>query len=76
MSPLLIVAIVIANAVMGVMQESKAEKALEALKNLSAPHARVLRDGKEAIVDASKLVVRRHRPAGSRATSCRRTRGC
>ena len=55
--PLLIVAIVIANAVMGVMQESKAEKALEALKNLSAPHARVLRDGKEAIVDASKLVV-------------------
>ncbi|MGI5884950.1 MAG: cation-translocating P-type ATPase [Candidatus Spyradocola sp.] len=54
--PLLIVAIVIANAVMGVMQESKAEKALEALKNLSAPHARVVRDGKESIVDATQLV--------------------
>ena len=55
--PLLIVAIVIANAVMGVMQESKAEKALEALKNLSAPHARALRDGKETIIDATNLVV-------------------
>ena len=54
--PLLIVAIVIANAVMGVMQESKAEKALEALKNLSAPHARVLRDGTEQIIDAASLV--------------------
>ncbi|MGN1248738.1 MAG: cation-translocating P-type ATPase, partial [Candidatus Spyradocola sp.] len=53
---LLIVAIVIANAVMGVLQESKAEKALDALKNLSAPHARVLRDGKESVVDAKALV--------------------
>jgi len=55
--PLLIVAIVVANAVMGVMQESKAEKALDALKNLSAPHARVIRDGKETVVDAAQLVV-------------------
>ncbi len=54
--PLLIVAIVIANAVMGVMQESKAEKALDALKNLSAPHARVLREGRESVIDASQLV--------------------
>jgi len=54
--PLLILLIVIINAVMGVMQESKAEKALDALKNMSAPHARVLRDGKECIIDASKLV--------------------
>ena len=45
--PLLILLIVIANAVMGVVQENKAEKALDALQNLSAPHARVLRDGKE-----------------------------
>ena len=54
--PLLIVAIVIANAVMGVMQESKAEKALDALKSMSAPHARVLRDGTEQIIDAASLV--------------------
>ena len=52
----LIVLIVIINAVMGVMQESKAEKALDALKSLSAPHARVIRDGEEKIVDAVNLV--------------------
>ena len=52
----LIVLIVIINAVMGVMQESKAEKALDALKSLSAPHARVIRDGEEKIVDAVDLV--------------------
>ncbi|MBR5252793.1 MAG: HAD-IC family P-type ATPase, partial [Clostridia bacterium] len=54
--PLLILLIVIINAVMGVMQESKAEKALDALKNMSAPHARVIRDGKEMVIDASELV--------------------
>ena len=55
--PILILLIVVINAVMGVMQESKAEKALEALKNMSAPHARVIRDGEERIVNASELVV-------------------
>lgn len=54
--PLLILLIVILNAFMGVIQESKAEKALEALKSLSAPHARVVRDGREQIIDAAKLV--------------------
>ena len=54
--PALILLIVILNAIMGVYQEGKAEKALDALKNMSAPHARVLRDGKESIVDASLLV--------------------
>ncbi len=54
--PALIVLIVVINAVMGVMQESKAEKALDALKNLSAPCARVIRDGKELVVDAAELV--------------------
>ncbi|MBE6132807.1 MAG: calcium-translocating P-type ATPase, PMCA-type [Erysipelotrichaceae bacterium] len=54
--PALILLIVILNAVMGVFQEAKAEKALDALKNMSAPHARVIRDGQEQIIDASLLV--------------------
>lgn len=54
--PVLILLIVILNAVMGVAQESKAEKALDALKSLSAPHARVIRDGKEQIINADQLV--------------------
>lgn len=54
--PVLILLIVVLNAVMGVMQESKAEKALDALKNMSAPHARVLRGGTESIIDAADLV--------------------
>ena len=54
--PVLILVIVILNAIMGVMQESKAEKALDALQNMSAPHARVIRDGKESIINASDLV--------------------
>jgi len=54
--PILILAIVILNAIMGVSQESKAEKALDALKSLSAPHARVLRGGKESVVEAKELV--------------------
>lgn len=54
--PLLILLIVIINAIMGVIQESKAEKALDALKNLSSPHARVIRDGKETVIDAGLLV--------------------
>ena len=54
--PALILLIVILNAVMGVYQEGKAEKALDALKNMSAPHARVIRDGKETVIDAADLV--------------------
>ncbi|MFA5151074.1 MAG: cation-translocating P-type ATPase [Clostridia bacterium] len=56
LEPVLIMLIVILNAVMGVLQESKAEKALEALKNLSSPNARVIRDGVEQIIEASLLV--------------------
>lgn len=54
--PLFILLIVILNAIIGILQESKAEKALDALKNLSAPHARVIRNGKEMQIDASQLV--------------------
>ena len=55
--PVLILLIVVLNALMGVLQENKAEKALDALKNMSAPHARVIRDGEERIVAAAELVV-------------------
>ncbi len=54
--PGLILLIVILNAAIGVYQEGKAERALDALKNMSAPHARVVRDGREAIIDAASLV--------------------
>ena len=54
--PILILVIVVLNAVMGVYQEGKAEKALDALKNMSAPHAVAIRDGREKIIDASELV--------------------
>ncbi len=54
--PFLILAIVLINAIMGVVQESKAEKALDALKNMSAPHARVIRDGVEKIIMSAELV--------------------
>lgn len=53
---ILILMIVVLNALMGVIQESKAEKALEALKKLSSPHSKVIRDGKESVIEASQLV--------------------
>ena len=55
--PILILLIVVINAVMGVIQENKAEKALEALQNMSAPKSRVIRDGVEQIIESSQLVV-------------------
>jgi Ca2+-transporting ATPase len=51
-----IIAIVILNTVLGVIQESKAEQALAALKKLAAPEALVLRDGHKKTVPASELV--------------------
>lgn len=54
--PVIILCIITVNATLGVMQEAKAEKALEALKKMSAPTAHVLRDGKAAIIDSAELV--------------------
>ena len=53
---LVIIAIVIVNALLGILQEGKAEKALEALKKMSAPNAKVLRNGKIEIIPARMLV--------------------
>ena len=52
----IIFAVVLLNAVLGVVQEARAERALDALKKLSAPSARVLRDGSRQTVPASELV--------------------
>lgn len=48
--------VVILNATIGFIQKFKAEKAIEALKRLVAPHARVIRDGKEEEIDAREIV--------------------
>jgi len=51
-----IFAIVVLNAVLGVVQESRAEQALAALKKLAAPEAQALRDGRRVSIPASQLV--------------------
>ena len=53
----IILFVVIVNAVLGVYQESKAEKAIEALQEMSAATSKVLRDGKMTIVKSEDLVV-------------------
>ena len=53
---IIIMTVVILNAVLGVYQESKAESAIEALQQMSAAKSRVLRDGKEQVVNSSELV--------------------
>ena len=53
----IIMFVVILNAVLGVIQESKAEKAIEALKEMTAATSKVLRDGKMVTVKREELVV-------------------
>lgn len=54
---IIILAVVIINAVLGILQESKAEKAIEALQQMSAATSKVLRDGKVTHVKSEELVV-------------------
>jgi len=52
----IILVLVLLNAILGTVQEVKAEQSLEALQKMSAPHAKVLRDGKQTVVPARELV--------------------
>lgn len=54
--PVVIVAIVLFNALLGVLQESRAEAALDALKNMSAPSAKVVRDGRVSVIPSADIV--------------------
>ncbi len=54
--PILILVIVILNAIIGVFQENKAENALNALKKMTTLQARVIRNGKEELINAEDLV--------------------
>ena len=53
---IIILIVVILNAVIGVIQENKAEKSLEALKKMSSYSAKVMRDGKVTVVPSRELV--------------------
>ena len=52
----IILLIVVVNAIIGVVQEVKAQKSLDSLKQLSAPHCKVVRDGKVETIESRDLV--------------------
>ncbi|GKX29348.1 ATPase [Vallitalea longa] len=53
---IVIIGIVVLNAVLGIVQERKASNALNALKEMAAPKAKVIRDGKISSIDSKELV--------------------
>lgn len=53
---IVILAIVIINAILGVYQEGKADEAIAALKKMSSPQAKVIRDNMQQMIDSDKLV--------------------
>ena len=75
---IIIIAIVVFNAIMGLIQEAKAEKSLEALKNMTAPVAKVRRNGKIETISANEVVpgdvilleAGNYVPADARLISC------
>lgn len=56
MDSIIIIAIVFFNAIMGLIQENKAEKSIEALKKLSSPTTKVKRDGKISTISSDSIV--------------------
>ncbi len=54
--PAIILAIVVLNSLLGCIQQSRAERSLESLKKLSSPHARVVRGGREVVINAAEVV--------------------
>ncbi|MBE7015330.1 MAG: calcium-translocating P-type ATPase, PMCA-type [Ruminococcaceae bacterium] len=57
LDPIIILAIVVLNAILGVIEESKADKAIKSLKKLSSPTANILRNGTEMTIPAEKIRV-------------------
>ena len=55
--PIIILLIVVFNAIISVIQENKAEKALEALRSLSSPESTVIRDGRPVKIKSEDIVV-------------------
>ncbi len=51
-----ILAVVLANAAIGFLQEGRAEQAMDAIRHMLAPHSSVLRDGRRTTLDAADLV--------------------
>lgn len=52
----MILAVVIANAIIGFIQEGKAEKAMDAIRHMLAPHANVIRDGERISIETEEIV--------------------
>ena len=50
-----IVAVVVINAIIGFIQEGKAEEAMEAVRNMLSLHATVIRDGQRVVIDANDV---------------------
>lgn len=55
--PIIILTIVVLNALLGFVQENKAEKSLEALKKMSSPNAKVIRNGKIEVINTEEIVI-------------------